>query len=906
MKKKRILKFDQLVSNGTVHENYKDFESSIYAEVYRNATSMTEKIVLRNIEWIDQKKNLQYEDFERANVISFIGRRGTGKTSALISFDDALNLWTRNIGYQSEMPLPFEKPMSMRDVRFYSLKCIDASLLEESENIFVLILANMFSRIQNHAKQENHRINEYDQRRLMKKFEEIYEDFVSINSEVERMEGYSSYEKLRNAASSQRIRENFEELVKIYLDIIDSETINNSVDGIIHCKYKFLVILLDDIDLSRQKKENGNTNWGVYKIMNTIYKYLTVPGVIVLSAYDYENLYQRCENFFDAENEKKGNCRDAANQFVEKIFPISTRIYMPSWRKDDLRSKNEIKISLEESNSSVIKVYRNRTKNDIFQIKDFIFALLYEKAGVCFDYDRHSRHFFEPDTIRSLYNTIDFLKNLRTYDHTMPNEKEFEEFQYNIRKLKEDCYFRYKEEILIENSYERELFNEWIEAPVVDRSKKIVRKLSQTTVPLGLDIKQNYLKAQNDYANGAINIRSLRANPVYDNSNVKYSYAELIHSIYHMTRSEKPYSAKLVSCILYSFTLHLTDIYKMYLWEKRKIPKDIYINFCRYGEKVNYTDMYQESLDKQAEYFDILDMIIGEAVCGKWTQYFFPLVKSKRGDISETYGQYNKYNPQIVGYIRQRREQFYIPNDSDKERVIDELKIKRFLFFAMKHVDCLLWTKEQIDWDFTARPFKMTVKSEEISDYDMTGFLKYTFNYHTFLKKMEDILLESLETTAIPPNDEQKIRAYRSEVMQEIKKQFDALWDEYYEWDYQYGNMMMPVYNLDITYNMIKKLYQGYEKNGMRNIDIMMDDSQTPFLEEYIKMMDAFKECLDAIDKAYKLEDKEAFGNAFKECPFYKMVRTLQDDRDSRVAVSNYICNKVFDMISDLKEVEIS
>ena len=63
MKKKRILKFDQLVSNGTVHENYKDFESSIYAEVYRNATSMTEKIVLRNIEWIDQKKNLQYEDF---------------------------------------------------------------------------------------------------------------------------------------------------------------------------------------------------------------------------------------------------------------------------------------------------------------------------------------------------------------------------------------------------------------------------------------------------------------------------------------------------------------------------------------------------------------------------------------------------------------------------------------------------------------------------------------------------------------------------------------------------------------------------------------------------------------------------------------------------------------------------
>ena len=75
MKEKRILKFDQLISNGTVHENYREFETSVYEEVYRSATSITEKIVLKNIEWMDQKKNLQCEDFERSNVISFIGRR---------------------------------------------------------------------------------------------------------------------------------------------------------------------------------------------------------------------------------------------------------------------------------------------------------------------------------------------------------------------------------------------------------------------------------------------------------------------------------------------------------------------------------------------------------------------------------------------------------------------------------------------------------------------------------------------------------------------------------------------------------------------------------------------------------------------------------------------------------------
>ena len=794
------------------------------------------------------------------------------------------------------MPLQFENQQSMRNVRFYSLKCIDASMLEESENIFILILANMFSRIQYHEKLGNQRINEYDQRKLMKKFDEIYEDFVSINSEVEKMEGYSSYEKLRNAASGQRVRENFEELVRIYLDIIDSGS--NSMD----CKYKFLVILLDDIDLSRQKKENGDTNWGVYKIMNTIYKYLTVPGVIVLSAYDYENLYQRCETFFDEENDRKGSGRESANQLAEKIFPISTRVYMPSWRKDDLRSKNEIKISLEGSNSPVLKTYRERMTIDIFRIKDFIFALLYEKTGVCFDYDKHSRHFFEPDTIRSLYNTIDFLKNLKTFDPMFPNEKEFEEFQHNIGKLKEDCYFRYKEEILIENSYERGLFNEWIEASVVDRGREIVRKLSQTTMPLGLDVKKSYSDAKIEHSKSAIDISQLQNNPVFDNSHVKYSYAELIHSIYHMTRSTKPYSMKLVSCILYSFSLHLTDIYKIYLWQKRKIPKDVYSDF--YRKQIDIADIYKESFEKQEEYFDILNTIIGEAVYGKWTQYFFPLVKPRRGDILEAYHGYADYNSQIVGYIRGIDETFYIPTENDRERGIDGLKIKRFLFFAMQDVNCFLWTKEQLIWDLTIRPFTLTVRNERKSDHDLTGFLKCTFNYKNFLKKMENILLESLKTTVIPRQDEQKIRAYKAEVIQEIRKQFDILWEEYYDWDCQYGNMMVPVYNLDITYNMIKKLYQRYEENGLKTISITMNDENSPFLDEYIHMMNIFKECLGEIDKAYKLEGRESFVNIFINCPFYKMVKELQSDQDSRVAISNYICSKAFNMIGDLKETQ--
>ena len=35
------------------------------------------------------------------------------------------------------------------------------------------------------------------------------------------------------------------------------------------------------------------------------------------------------------------------------------------------------------------------------------------------------------------------------------------------------------------------------------------------------------------------------------------------------------------------------------------------------------------------------------------------------------------------------------------------------------------------------------------------------------------------------------------------------------------------------------------------------------------------------------------------ECPFYKMIDELQNDPESRVRISNYICNIGMDILSD-------
>lgn len=370
MNKEKLIQLDQLISNGVVHEEYKDISTSIFGTIYSNAGRLVEKIIADNYEWTQSEKNRKNSDFERSNVISFIGHRGTGKTSAMLSFRDILDFYTETQKYGlNQMNTPLLNMVKRQNVKFYTLDCIDASIMEESENIFVLILAAMFSKIQKSANEKTQRIDEYDNRVLYQKFEKIYEDYTSINSKENASDGYSAFEKLRNAASSQKIRENFEELVRIYLNVLDGNEQNYTKTA-----QKFLVISLDDIDIARRKKNSGKENWGTYKIMSTIYKYLTVPGVIVLTAYDYNNLQERCMNFFAIENEQREGYERSTLQFIEKVFPIYSRLYMPSLLNDNIISRNEIKISLEKNKDNILQNFVTGNRTNIFSIKDFVFS----------------------------------------------------------------------------------------------------------------------------------------------------------------------------------------------------------------------------------------------------------------------------------------------------------------------------------------------------------------------------------------------------------------------------------------------------------------------------------------------------------------------------------------------------
>lgn len=886
MKAGQLIQLDQLISNGVVHEEYKDINTSIFGTIYSRAGRLVEKIIADNYEWRENRKNRKNSDFERSNIISFVGQRGTGKTSAMLSFKDMLDFYTKTQHFGLNQPtMSLFDTGKYQNIKFYTLDCIDASVMEESENVFVLILASMFSEIQRFAHEKTQKINEYDNRILYQKFEKIYEDYTSINAKENVQDGYSAFEKLRNAANNQKIRENFEELVTLYLNLIDNNEQNFSGSN-----QKYLVISLDDIDIARRKKGNGKDNWGTYKIMSTIYKYLTVPGVIVLTSYDYRNLQERCMNFFEIENGQREGCEKATLQFIEKVFPIYSRLYMPSLITSKVIPQNEIKICIENNRHDILK--RFLTEEKVLSIKDFVFLYLYDKTDVILNYEKGKKHFFVPDTLRDLFNLIELLNKMEIYDHGMREEKDIEKFRHNIEWLENDCDFRYKEEILASNKEESDLITLWNEMPMDQRGKQIVSMISKKTIPLGLDIKRKYRKDIVSAKNAKEDPEKVKEYLEYDNSGVQYSYAELVHSIFHMSRYENGFSKKFVACILYSYTLQLTETYHLYLWNRRRLLQEEFFSVYRkqYDKKID-SDRLKSKEEEINNYYGELVRVIGKTICGKWTQYFFPEIYPM-GVLDDDGKKIIKERKDlvIVGYANVRGQEYEIELlESDSIEKI-RLTIQRMIFIAMLRTDISRWTSEELECKMTTEGrYVIYFHQNEKSDIELTAFLKHTFLYTEFFNKIECLILEQFQ------NDE-KSRQLR----EKVKHVFSGLWEAYYQWENKYGNAMIPFYNLDLTYNMIKKLYLEYEQEYVKPIIIAMEDKKTTFLIEYQRMLDRFKQYLEKIDNKYCLaKNGMMLSEIFKSCPFYKIVDELQKDPESRVRISNYICNIGLEMISD-------
>lgn len=899
-KKTKCIYLKDLLNRGVHFDEASQFETSFFSDVYKNATDAVEEIISdnRKKEKIVGERRKDQRVRSIANVISFIGRRGTGKSSVMMSFQDALRQYTNDY-YQCEKynNLIFRKEADMGNVRFFSLDYIDASALEESEDIFILVLANMLNYLYS-LKSFSDEYNDNSKRELISSFERIYEEFLTLkNSRQDRDGVYSSFETLLNVASSQRIRERFYNLVQQFIRYIRTNTAERA-------KECYMVISIDDLDMAHYNTQNSNKtrskiNNKSYEIVNSIHKYFSIPGVIVLTAYNYENLMLQSEKFF-IESDKTANEKyhekvsqqmtssRLASQFVDKVFPPAYRVYLPSWKKNDFGSSSiQIDISTGTLDGNALNKYVENIAPTL-SIKKFILVLYAEKAGIFYDPFGKKIHFLEPDSLRKIVDIVAICEGAEKLEDN-------EDQQRLLKKIKADAYFRFVQEKLF-LSEERVYFTELQELRIDRRSQEIVKDFCKKIPCLGKSVKKDIDKYRMNLKNSALKNRDSifdysRIDTIIakreDNSNVKYSLAEFVHCIYHMTRNDEKYSKEMVACILNSYTVHLSELFFAYQNEKRRMALNEYITYIHLkSRQQNEKNHNYEKINKIHEIFEEL---IGDSVCGKWTEYFFPETyvfipgAVNPNEISENV---------IIGCadITHVANRFTITSSHEKGLYH---AVRTWIMFGMFYVDALNWDSLDIVADEGELKASITIQIPgNMQRIEMTAFLKHSFNYSKYLDKMKELIEYSMFHKF----------GFRHEkdLKRTVNKAIEDIRTEYIKWDYNYGNMVLPVYDFDLFYNLIKRIYQQTSKMG-RSVRI---DTGFDFMAEMMNMNQLFIDYLSQIDEYYKIDSNSRFSEIFEQCPF---VQWIQEEKDEDVMNSiGYIFKNMIADMSDANKLEQS
>ena len=224
------------------------------------------------------------------NLIMYCADRGGGKSSAMLSFGNAL----KGIGSRSEEKKEgYEKFWEgMAGCRFAVLDAIDPTSLCEKEGIMTIILSRLFlemrSDMQKNDREDQRdsgyrKVNEQSRYNIISKFRECYKYINVINGtsrEFSDEEGDFSLEELAVLGDSSSFRKEFHNLVTLYLqNKYRTENISND----------YLVIQIDDADLNTRKS---------YDILEDLRRYCMVPNVIILMAVNMPQMHQVVEQHF--------------------------------------------------------------------------------------------------------------------------------------------------------------------------------------------------------------------------------------------------------------------------------------------------------------------------------------------------------------------------------------------------------------------------------------------------------------------------------------------------------------------------------------------------------------------------------------------------------------------------------
>lgn len=272
-------------------------KESLFSEQYKNAfDSLSSYLKVSRTK--DDEEN---EPFN--NIFAFIGERGAGKTSCMLSVANELTNKSENSF--------LDNYQEVNDYAFHKLSLIDPSFFDEKHGIIAEILASLYHEYRVTEKP----INSLERTEILGKFADLQKDFnCLLASDAEKP--HDDLEQLVSLSAAVNLRANFGELVTMFMKYIGKP------EG-------KLIVMIDDIDL--------HTNQATIMV-EQIRKYLVQPNVIILLAIKLDQLAMLKRQQYTMEYKEllekgkvsEGVIDEMVERYLTKLIPFDQRIFMPT------------------------------------------------------------------------------------------------------------------------------------------------------------------------------------------------------------------------------------------------------------------------------------------------------------------------------------------------------------------------------------------------------------------------------------------------------------------------------------------------------------------------------------------------------------------------------------------------
>ncbi len=828
-------------------EQKHELKNPLYTECYIDGLKCIFKQAIETDAWVKDNKGRIIRD-ERCNILSFIGKRGSGKSTAMDEFCRILRSMNHEEDYEwwlkKVMTGEEQKFLSEKKFHFHILDPIDASLFDAQEDLFEQVIVNIYRHFKKNI--------EDNRSEIMQQFTQIMKQYYSIRDSRENKTSDFSFAYMMNFSSDNQITQ------KKIAELIDYLFAYDKNDDYDKTDYEHVVITIDDLDLNIL---NG------YQMIEQIQKYFAYHKIILLISMDFEQMRQVCEQHFSSQLGGIGKInsgrtyeqyiRTLSKDVMAKMFHMSQRIYMPDFER------------ILKNTYIVIDEKVEKLDDGGLRIKEYLLGKIAGRMQIYYDDCGMKKHFAEANTVRELVVYNEFLDSLKYLDFSErrillyeqtndenENSDILKAYDLNYRRFIDDITERMAQDVLTPE--QRIAFHSLMSRDLERRARYFV----------------NSYRAFDDIAFGDIDKDGkndvTEVNKDSRITDMQYSYGQLLEHIYTWGRNsqrgyfeDKPY----MWCILASFTTEMTREY---------------MHYCYNPDDTRRNKKYKRR---------ILGFL-GKNFGNKWLGEAFPKYKKNTLGVNEmNSGGFAKATPGLLmiwlnldgmknaeSFETWVEENYYIETMEMLNMLfsyIDNEKIRGLEFELEDKNNSGKDVRRDVDKDEKEDVLAPHIKARDSGriKFDAMTFVLRSLDY----RSAEEEIIENITTVLYSIQEKYWEKEHVSE--NKLKKHVSDMLVLRADYEKTKRKVAFPFYNLDMSYNICKRLRNEFkndkEKASLAEALKSSYDEIYKFLVEERKGYIEISECLLKEEMVYSNINKNFdYLDQFENCPFIRTVRS--------------------------------